>query len=263
MANRPYFLQYDIPEEVMLDTMGNPRWRFNRAGNMVIMTQPVIPNPSDDLWRAGCVRITFSCWLMMERNQHRVYPIMNRMSEANVRWYAVPFDASAQGQLRSMAMLNIQRELAERLQSARETRDAAEARLADESDSDYAARRRRYIAAARSIERRVTEMISRVSHAAAEFDITEQELRAYEAVGEVELLAGNMRARAQGFAAAHGIATRAGKITEARALRNGEMPPTIFADLLEDIANEQSGEEAEATVNAANSLRASFGDFFS
>src|SRR5262245_50969024 len=139
MANRPYFLQYDIPEEPLLDASGAPRWRYNRAGNLVIMTAPVIPNPSDELWESGCVRITFSCWLMMERNQHRVYPIMNRMSEANVRWYAVPFDASAQGQLRAMAMINIQRELAERLQSARETRANAEARLADESDSDYAA----------------------------------------------------------------------------------------------------------------------------
>lgn len=253
--NRPCFLQYDIPSVPVVDQLGNPRWRFNAVGVAVPMMRPVIDNPSDALWSAGCVRITYSCWLMMEANERRVYPIMNEMEEAGVRWYCVPFDASAKATLRAMALDNIQREIRERLISAQETRDEANAQLDGEDDLDYVQRRARYLRMARSIEKRVNEMISRVAHAAAEFDITSDQLRTLEVVGEVELIAGTMRERAQSFAQAHGIATRSTNATvnqAARDLRAGRMHPSIFADLIEE--EEQTTEAAET----ANRLRASF-----
>lgn len=214
--NRPYFLQYDIPE-------------VNR--------RPVCENPSDSLWHARAVRITYSCWLIMESDlQGPVNLILNHLTSRGARWYAVPFDVSATEQLREMALANICREISERMDSARATRDEAETRLADESDTDYAARRRRYLAQARSIEKRVTEMIARVLPAAERFGITPADLRASSVVGDVELIAANMRSRAAAFARAHGILTRKAPDHEVtRALRRGEIPVQVASDFLREI----------------------------
>lgn len=231
MANRPYFIQYDIPE---------------------LRGRPVCANPSDELWGARCVRITYSCWLAMESNLHRVYPLLNRLSEYGVRWYAIPFDVSASADLRNMALENIRREIAERLVAARQTRDEAETRLDDESDTQFTRRRSRYLAAARSIERRVTEMVARVAPAAAVFGITEADLRTVEAVGEVELIASNMRARAAAFATMHGILTRSrhdGARVMARSLRAGEIHPVIAADFLSDIGEDGAADEVRGAFD--------------
>lgn len=257
MANRPFFLIYDIPTEPVFDERtGAPRIRFSTNGHMEIVTRPVIANPSDELWEAGCVRINLSCWLTMERNLHNVYPVMNRMSQFQVRWHCVPFDISAKDDLRRMALDNIKREISERLESARATRLEADTRLDDESETDHAKRRRQYVATARSIDRRVNDMICRVRFAATEFEITATDLRSDEAASEVELLTSGMRAKADAFADAYGIARRAGKDAEARSLRRGEMPPTFFADFLDETVD-----TPEAT-DAATRLRSSFSDFF-
>lgn len=239
--NRPFFFQYDIPEVAMIDTRTG-RQRRDASGRLV--TRPVIDNPSDDLWRAGAVRITLSCWLIMEEDLHRgpAMRLINQLTQAGVRHYQIPFDSSASGELRNMALENIRREIAEYMTRAEEARREAETRIADESDRDYTARRRRYLAAARAIETRVIQMLARVAPAAERFGITIADLRIEEATATVELMGSTMRERARAFAEAHGILTRkyGRKHVMARGLDNGSIPPRIVADWMDD--NDDGGE---------------------
>lgn len=236
--NRPFLIQYDIPE--------------TRVGGR---SRPVTENPSDEMWRAGCVRITYSCWLVMEADLQRTYLVTARLQNAGCRVYAVPFDVSGMDQLREMALSNIQREIQNYMTRAEETRAEAETRFDDESDSDYVRRRRAYLAAARSIEKRVTEMVRRVAPAAARFGISTDQLRTRGALGEVELIAANMRERAEAFAQAHNIVTRSGNTGMARQMRNAEIPADIAADYLMDRDDAESYAVGERLNNA---VRASF-----
>lgn len=232
MFDRPYFFQYDIPKPAGRD---------------------VYPNPSTDLWLARCVRITQSCWLVMESNLPRIYLLKNEMVEAGCRVYTIPFDVSGADDLRAMALDNIRREITERLAEAETTRAEAQTRFDDESNSDYKARRRRYLAAALSIEKRVTERLALIAPAAATFGITADMIFVGSAAESVTLIAANMRERAAAFARAHGILSRmpgegAGV---ARMMRRGEIPTGVAADWLQD----QDGEE---NTKAAEELRDSF-----
>lgn len=234
--NRPYFLQYDIPETRV-------------AGR----SRPVTENPSDELWRAGCVRITYSCWLVMSNDLPRTYLVTNRLQLAGCRVYTVPFDISATAQLKEMALDNIRREIQSYLTRAEDTRAQAEERFDDESEQDYVRRRRAYLAAARSIETRVTEMVRRVAPAAARFGITPEQLRTQGALGEVEMIAANMRERAAAFANAHGILTRGNNAALARQMRNAEIPADIVADYLRDNDNWEAGERLGAAFQGITS----------
>jgi hypothetical protein len=222
--NRPYFLQYDIPKTRGVDAF---------------------PNPSDALWRARCVRITQSCWLIMEANLHNIYILKNDMINAGCRVFTVPFDVSGADELRAMALENIRREIAERMAEAETTRATAEERFDNESDTDYRARRARYLAAARSIEKRIKDRLALIGPAAESFGISRAMLALDATASSVGIIAENMRERAATFAAAHGILTRSrnsGAQAVRKALRKGEMQPEIAADWLCDNDEWNAGE---------------------
>lgn len=253
-TNRPMFVQYDIPEVPVIDPATGLQ---RRDAHGRAMTRPVIENPSDELWRAGAVRITLSCWLIMEDDLYKgpAMRLINRLTNAGVRHYQIPFDSSARGELRAMAMENIRREIREHMERATATRAEAEIRLADETDANYARRRRAYLGAARSIERRVTELLARVGPAAERFGITATDLGINSAAGDVEVMSSAMRERARTFAVAHGILTRraGGNHVVTVGMNNGTVPPQIAADYLQDFA------EGAEENNAAEELRSAFG----
>lgn len=242
-ANRPFFFQYDIPEVALIDTNSGLR-RMDRFGRLV--TRPVIDNPSDDLWRAGCIRITKSCWVVMESDLNRgaMLGIIRIMNENGVKNYSVPFDNSGMCTLREMAIANIRTEIEERLADARATRDAAFERLENESDANFVARRRRFMSAARAIERRIKRSLDLVAGAAARFGINSTDIGVEIAAADCEIIADVMARRAATFATAHGILTRRGGMsrTVAEQLSTGEMPAAIVADWLCDADETEAGD---------------------
>lgn len=228
--NRPFFLQYDIPE-----TRG----------------RQATANPSDELWREGCVRITLSCWLVMERDIP--YEVIDRLRRAGCRVHCLPFDVSAKEELRAMATENIRREIEELVERARTTRAEAETRLADESDTNFRARRNRFMSAVRAIETRVNEMAERVGPAAERFGITADMIGLTGAVTAVQIMGANMRERARVFGSLHGILHSKGDTGRAisRAVRAKQIPMGIVADFLQDNDDEQAGEELRNAFGAS------------
>lgn len=223
--NRPMMLQYDIPK---------------------VNGRDAVPNPSDVLWECRAVRTTDSVWVVMEKTlaRPRMMMLLDNFTRHGVIWFAIPFDAAGTDQLRAMALWNIRRELAAKLEAARVTRAEADTQFDDESNDDFKARRRLYIAAASGMERRVKDMLTRVARAGLEFGITAADLDIGSAVNEVELIAGNMRARAAAFARAHGILTRRAPGHEiTRGLSDGSVPPQIASDFLREIDEPEAADD--------------------
>lgn len=230
MANRPYMLQYDIPA----------------PGGVAVMD-----NPSGLLYAAGCLRTTGSVWVVMEANLNtgRMMRLLNRFDARGVKWFTVPFDVSGMETLRAMVTHTLRTEIAELTRSAEASRAEADARLDDESEANYAARRRVYLSAARVMETRVRRL-ELMALAASQFGVDVRNVN--EAAGSVDAMAYNMRARAKAFAEAHGILTRSrasGAAGMARSLDAGEVHPAIAADFLSDLDEEK----------AADGLRSTFG----
>lgn len=236
MATRVWQLQYDIPQP-----------------NGV----PVCDNPSGSLYAAGCVRTTDSVWIVREDdlNGRRMMLVLDFLSRHGVTWFTLLLDLSNAATIRELALRSLRSEVASRKASAEQTRAAAEERFADESDTNYKARRRQLLAAARQLDTQVATMLRRIAFAASRFDIGESEIRAGEAAADCVTIAENMRDRAAAFAKAHGIVTRSRKARNdgiTQSLFNDEIPVGIIADYLEEF-------EGEEGVEVAGEIRTSFG----
>lgn len=238
-ANRPFLLLYDIPE---------------------VNGVSVCANPSETLWRAGCVRITYSDWVVLENdlNGYAMMMEMERLRRAGVRFRTVPFDASAVGELRDMAIENIRREIAGYVARANASRAEADELFGDEG-TDAKKRRRALLSVARHLETKVAEILVKIGDAAARFGITEGEIRAREHAADILSATDNMKARAAAFATAHGILTRNRKRKDgaagmARSMETDSVPVAVVSDFLREIGDEDGEGE-----QAADALNASFG----
>lgn len=238
MQARAFQLQYDIPQPNGI---------------------PVCANPSGELYAAGCIRTTDSVWIVREEdlNGRRMMLLLDFLTRRGVIWFTLAFDVSQAEKIRALATLALKREIAERQASAEETRRIANERFADESNSNYKARRRVYLAAARHLEAEVAGMLRRMAFAASRFGIGEGEIRAREIATDMETIAGNMKDRAAAFAQAHGILTRQARGNPSVALvstafNEDAIPIGPVADFLRD----ECGEEGES---AADDIVSSFG----
>lgn len=234
--SKVYILQYDIPQ---------PNGR------------PVCDNPSGALYGCGAVRTTGSVWIVTEEdlNRQRMMRVLDFFTRHGVTWYTAAFDISEAKTLRRMALDNLRREVAGYKARAEESRAAADERFEDESDTNYKARRRALLTAARHLELNVANVLRRIAYAASRFDISEAEIGAVSAANDLEVIVHNWKERAAAFARTHGILTRSRKAREDGILGSflsDEIPVLVVADYIEETEGEEGAE-------AAGEIRSSFG----
>lgn len=247
-----HLFNYDIPETRVFSA------RRNRT-----YSRPVTPNPSDELWAAGAVRITDSCWLIHEGAIP--YDLVRRFRTNGVKWESAPFDPSAGESLARMALTNIRKEVAELVRGAEETaaREANRLAIAEGSgeltpgSKAATAAHKRYRSQLAATIRRHKKRLERVQFAAARFNLDTGVTAVLDARTMLDGVKAGMEARADAFAKAHSVIVKAKGKGDAMAVaieRNDVFGP-VAADYLDEL------ETPEATTAAANLRRAFDHDF--